>query len=218
MHSTSSEDNSSALTIGTQSVFCGTGIRALRAHKLRPDEAEAEAEQQAAEQLTARSEPLPAGRSRLSSCGSTVDDARPSMGGHALPEISSETVVRQQWSKEYAEMLQQLKAVKLEEAWEGHDAFAAMEMGIDTLHADDADAEPTHVAEHVAASLPLRRRPGRATASRADSPSRRKRAGTLSSSGGAEILTLDVDGARPFDEPGPDQWHSRTNAALEISS
>lgn len=154
-------DDASQLTIGTQSVFCGTGIRALRAHKLKPDADEG-----------ARAERQPAAR---------AEEARaPPRATHV--GISSATVERQQWSSEYADMLQQLKVVKLEEAWEGRDAFAAMEMGIDA-EGGERDEE----AAAAAAAQPVRRRPGRAP------PAQGGRAGSLSSSGGAEILTLDAD-------------------------
>lgn len=211
VHSSSVEDNGSQLTIGTQSVFCGTGIRALRAHKLRPDDADAD-EQSAQQQLHgARSDALLGGGSGFSSRGSSADGARAHPHARARgAEISSETVARERWSGEYAEILQQLKAVKLEEAWEGKDSFANMEMGIELVDAhvdDDDDARADHAGTSV--PHPLRRRPGRAHLPRDGPSGRAGRAGTMSSSGGAQILSLDAP-----DEPS--DWQARAGASAAL--
>jgi len=199
------EDASSALTIGTQNIFCGTGIRALRAHKLRPD-----ADEEGADQPALRGEPLPHQRASLSR-GSSVHSVgsstrRPSA---ELIAISPEAVEKHAWSREYAEMLQQLKAVKLEEAWEGRDSFADMEMGLEPLDLDledepqppsvDGGSAPTSVPNSIRRARPgCTIGPASVGSSRGSSPVRpsRRPGRTVgrSSSGGVDILTLD-DGA-----------------------
>lgn len=208
------EDNASKLTIGTRSIFCGTGIRALRAHKLLNDDDAADA---ADPLLSARSEQP---SSRPGSVLTTQPSSRASSAGGssraatAAVEGSHETLAqaeKQQWSREYTEIMQQLRAVKLEEAWEGHDAFANMEMGLEETHETN---------ERPAATRPVPSgRPGRSTAAgaepelaRSGSAVRRRlprQPSGAASSGGADILTLDDDG-NAINEP-VGQWSGHAN-------
>jgi len=159
--------------MGTQNIFCGTGIRALRAHKLRPsddDERDAAAAAQEAPRGTAsgiRALRARKGRDAGSDSGadgdrasdasgersrvSTSDAAGAASAADSAPSWSVGIAEGEQWEQE---LLMQLKAVKIEEAWEGHDSFAEMEMGLDVTDAEPDAGAGVHAVHAVRAEPP----------------------------------------------------------------
>jgi hypothetical protein len=216
------EKNGSKLTIGTQSVFCGTGIRALRDHQLQRDEEDDANEDEASGGRTARSDPQTHSAWRASSRRSSVEEARASRASLEMSAESLAQAEKQHWSREYADILQQLKAVKLEEAWEGHDSFADMEMGFEPIPEPAHEEPPVPRAGGVpppSVPAPLRRRPGRASGGSAGDPSARRagpraRDAGLSSSAGADILTLEHSSKPALD--GSSEWR-QAHASLRAS-
>lgn len=168
------QDNASQLTMGTQNIFCGTGIRALRAHKLRPADDGQDAAAALQEAPRATGSGIRALRARRAGSDSGADGDRGSEGSGERSRASTSDAAGvtageshawsagvqaegEQWEQE---LLLQLKAVKIEEAWEGRDSFAAMEMGLDLT---DAEAGAGAEAEAEAEARPgVRVRVGRA--------------------------------------------------------